>query len=51
MGRLINKMEDKVITKASGYDSDIDPEGNGYKKQSKEDKIVISDGMVRLKMK
>lgn len=51
MGRLVNKMEDKVITKTSGYDSDIDPEGNGYKKQSKEDKIVISDGMVRLKMK
>ncbi len=51
MGRLMNKMEDKVITKASGYDSDIDPEGNGYKKQAKEDKIVISDGMVRLKMK
>ncbi len=51
VGRLMNKMEDKVITKASGYDSDIDPEGNGYKKQAKEDTIVISDGMVRLKMK
>ena len=51
MGRLMNKMEDKVITKASGYDSDIDPEGNGYKKQPKEDNIVISGGVVRLKMK
>ncbi len=51
MGRLMNKMEDKVITKASGYDSDIDPEGNGYKKQAKEDNIVISEGVVRLKMK
>ena len=51
MGRLTDKLKDKVITKASGYDSDIDPEGNGYKKQAKEDKIVISDGMVRLKMK
>ena len=51
MGRLMNKMEDKVITKASGYDSDIDPEGNGYKKQGKEDKISITNGVVRLKMK
>ena len=51
MGRLTDKLKDKVITKASGYDSDIDPEGNGYKKQAREDKIVISDGMVRLKMK
>ena len=51
MGRLTDKLKDKVITKASGYDSDIDPEGNGYKKQAKEDKIVFSDGMVRLKMK
>ena len=50
MGRLINKMEDKAVTKASGYDSDIDPEGNGYKKQSKQDQIVISNGTVRLKM-
>ncbi|ADB41705.1 hypothetical protein [Spirosoma linguale] len=51
MGRLINKMEDKAITKASGYDSDIDPEGNGYKKQDKQDQIVIKNGMVKLKMK
>ena len=51
MGRLMNKMEDKVITKASGYDSDIDPEGNGYKKQDKADKIVIENAVVRLKMK
>lgn len=51
MGRLINKMEDKAITKASGYDSDIDPEGNGYKKQDKKDQIVISNGTVKLKMK
>ena len=51
MGRLINKMEDKAITKASGYDSDIDPEGNGYKKQDKTDKIVISNGVAKLKIK
>ncbi|GAB3041264.1 hypothetical protein [Spirosoma pulveris] len=51
MGRLINKMEDKAITKASGYDSDIDPEGNGYKKQDKQDQIVIKNGLVKLKFK
>jgi hypothetical protein len=50
MGRLMNKMQDKAITKASGYDSDIDPEGNGYKKQEKTDQIVISNGIVKLKM-
>ena len=51
VGRLISKMEDKAITKASGYDSDIDPEGNGYKKQDKQDQIVIKNGAVKLKMK
>lgn len=50
MGRLINKMEDKAITKSTGYDSAIDPEGNGYKKQSQTDKIVLSNGIVKLKM-
>ena len=51
VGRLINKMEDKAITKTTGYNSDIDPEGNGYKKQSKEDQVILKDGVVRLKMK
>ena len=50
MGRLINKMEDKAITKSTGYDSAIDPEGNGYKKQSQTDKINLSNGKVKLKM-
>lgn len=50
MGRLMNKMQDKAVTKASGYDQDIDPEGNGYKKQEKEDQIVISNGTFKLKM-
>ncbi len=49
-GRLVNKMEDKAITKASGYDSDIDPEYNGYKKQDKKDKIVLVNGKFRLKI-
>ncbi|MBC7571845.1 MAG: hypothetical protein H7319_19255 [Spirosoma sp.] len=51
MGRLMNKMEDKVVTKATGYDSDIDPEGNGYKKQPKTDEIVLTNGKARLKIK
>jgi hypothetical protein len=50
LGRIVNKMEDKAITKASGYDSDIDPEYNGYKKQDKKDKIVLKDGKFRLKI-
>lgn len=51
VGRLMNKMEDKVITKASGYDSGIDPEGNGYRKQPKTDQIVLTNGTFMLKMK
>jgi hypothetical protein len=49
-GRLVNKMEDKAVTKASGYDSDIDPEYNGYKKQDKTDKIVLTNGKFKLKI-
>jgi hypothetical protein len=51
LGRLVNKMEDKATTKATGYDSDIDPEGNGYKKQDKTDKIILTNGKLNLKMK
>jgi hypothetical protein len=50
MGRLMGKVQDKVITKTTGYNSDIDPEGNGYKMQDKTDKIVLSNGQFRLKM-
>ncbi|GAB2589843.1 hypothetical protein [Spirosoma areae] len=50
MGRLINKMEDKAITKTTGYDSSIDPEGNGYKKQSQTDTIVLTNGTVTFKL-
>ena len=50
MGRLVSKMEDKVVTKTTGYDSDIDPEGNGYKKQSKTDAVVVKDGKFKLKL-
>jgi hypothetical protein len=52
LGRIVGKMEDKAKTSATGYDSDIDPEGNGYKKQSdKADKIVLTSGKLKLKMK
>lgn len=50
VGRLMNKMEDKVITKTTGYDSAIDPEGNGYKKQLKTDTIELKDGTFKLKL-
>lgn len=50
MGRLMGKVQDKVVTKTTGYNSDIDPEGNGYKVQDKTDKIVLSAGQFRLKI-
>ncbi|MFN8353556.1 MAG: hypothetical protein U0Y10_03870 [Spirosomataceae bacterium] len=48
-GRLIGKMTDKAKTSATGYDYDIDPEGNGYKKQDTIDKIVVQ-GTFKLKL-
>jgi hypothetical protein len=51
VGRLMNKMEDKAVTSASGYDQNIDPEGNGYKMQKETDTIVLKEGKVRLKLK
>lgn len=48
VGRIINKMEDKAITSATGYDSDIDPEKWDYKKQSQKDEIVLKDGLFKL---
>ena len=50
VGRLMGKMEDKAVTSASGYDQNIDPEGNGYKMQKETDTIKLTDGKVRLKM-
>ncbi|AEI51781.1 hypothetical protein [Runella slithyformis] len=49
LGRLKGKLEDKVFTGATGYDSDIDPEGRGYKKQDTKDEIVLSGGVFKLK--
>ncbi len=51
VGRIMNKMEDKAVTGASGYDQNIDPEGNGYKKQKTLDKIILTDGVLKLKLK
>jgi hypothetical protein len=44
-------MEDKAVTSASGYDQNIDPEGNGYKKQKTLDKIMLTEGVLKLKLK
>lgn len=50
VGRLMNKMEDKAITKTTGYNSDIDPEGNGYRRQDKTDTVVLTNGQFRMKL-
>ncbi len=51
VGRLVDKIESKAVTEATGFEQDIDPEGNGYKKQAKTDTIVLKDGKVRMKLK
>ena len=51
VGRIVDKMENKAVTGATGYEQDIDPEGNGYKKQKETDMIVLTDGKVRIKFK
>jgi hypothetical protein len=49
LSRLKSKLEDKVITSATGYDSDIDPEGRGYKKLEEKDLITLTSGIFKLK--
>lgn len=51
LDRLADKMKDKAVTGATGLDQDIDPEGRGYKKQKTADRIVLKDGLIKLKMK
>ena len=51
MGRIVDKLENKAVTGATGFEQDIDPEGNGYKKQKETDTIVLKDGKVRMKLK
>ncbi len=48
-GRIMGKMQDKAISKGTGWDVGMDPEGNGYRKQKQTDTIVLTDGLVRLK--
>jgi len=50
LNRLTNKLEDKAVTSATGYEQNIDPEGAGYKKQATLDTIKLTDGKVRIKM-
>jgi hypothetical protein len=49
LDRLKSKLEDKVVTEATGWDQNMDPEGRGYKRQDKKDQISIAN--VRLKLK
>ncbi len=51
VGRIVDKMENKAVTGATGFEQDIDPEGNGYKKQKETDTIVLTEGKVRMKFK
>lgn len=49
LSRLKDKMESKIITQATGFDIGMDPEGNGYRRQDKTDKIILKNGSVKLK--
>jgi len=46
LSRIKSKLEDKVFTSATGYDSDIDPEG---RKTDDKDEITITAGSFKLK--
>lgn len=48
--RLVDKMQNKAVTSATGFEQDIDPEGNGYKKQKVTDRIILTEGKVRMKL-
>ena len=50
LGRLQDKLTDKAVAGATGYEQDMDPEGAGYKKQAVLDTIKLSDGKVRIKI-
>lgn len=49
VGRLTDKLRDKVVTSATGFDQDIDPEGRGYRRQENRDKIVLTNCVMKLK--
>jgi hypothetical protein len=48
VGRLEQKVIDKGKTKATGYDDDIEPEHNGYKKETNTDAILLTSGRISL---
>jgi len=50
LGRLQNKMESKIISKSTGYDWNIDPEGNGYRKLNETDTIKLTEGSMKIKI-
>ena len=50
IGRLKDKLVDKAVTNATGYDQDIDPEGRGYRRQDQKDEIVMTNGKWTLKL-
>lgn len=51
LGRLQDKMESKAISSTTGYDWNIDPEGNGYRKLKETDEIKLTDGKMVIKLK
>ncbi|HTO17198.1 MAG TPA: hypothetical protein VLZ83_15640 [Edaphocola sp.] len=51
LGRLQSKAESKIISKTTGFDWNIDPEGNGYRKEKENDTIKLSEGKMIIKLK
>lgn len=52
VGRLRRKVESKVVSQATGYDWNIDPEGNGYRTiKEDDDTIRLSDVKMVIKLK
>src|SRR5690554_2139500 len=50
-GRLKGKMESKMLSQLTGYDWNIDPEGNGYRKLKETDTINLTEGKMVIKLK
>ena len=50
LGRLQDKMASKVISKTTGFDWNIDPEGNGYRNLDEPDEIKLTEGKMVVKL-
>lgn len=50
LGRVQNKMESKLLSGATGFDWNIDPEQNGYKKTKEKDVIKLTNGKMIIKL-